>query len=127
MEFNPIEHFVATIPLSVHFESSFAGVYYTGGSMTNGPIAVKGLDGEDAPVAQVDEQADHKVWPDGMEDLELVTANQSRLCPDISEMVYHTLHEEPLILYIPNFVSSEEISHLLDITYVLEPISMGTC
>jgi prolyl 4-hydroxylase len=127
MEFNPIERFVATVPLSVHFESSYAGVHVTGVSMTDGPIAVMGLDGDDLPVVHVDEQPDSKVWPDGMEDLNLVTANQSRNCPDISEMVYHTVHEEPLILYIPNFVSPEETSHLLDITYALKTTWIGIC
>lgn len=117
MEFNPIERFAATVPLSVFFESSYAGVHVTGVSMTDGPVAVKGLDGGDLPVVQVNEQPDDKIWPDGMEDLGLVSANQSRTCPDISEMVYHTVHEEPLILYIPNFVFPDETLHLLNITY----------
>ncbi|OQE41271.1 hypothetical protein PENCOP_c005G06667 [Penicillium coprophilum] len=79
-------------------------------------VSITGIDDDEPSTAQVDFEPDEKVWPEGLQDLGLIGANESLACPDFSHMEYFTLHENPLIIYIPNFVSPDEISHLLETT-----------
>lgn len=117
MAFNEVARFHITIPLSIQFEADPQGIQVVGVSMPdNTPVSVLDLDDE-PPTVQTSFEPDDKVWPDGLQDLCLVAANESLACPDYSHIDYFTLHEDPLIIYIPNFISPDEISHLLEATY----------
>ncbi|KAJ5188325.1 Prolyl 4-hydroxylase alpha subunit [Penicillium cf. griseofulvum] len=115
MAVNAIERFHVTIPLSVQFESNAQGVHVVGVSMPEERVSITGIDDQPS-IAQTNFEPDDKVWPDGLQDLGLVAANESLACPDFSHIEYFTLHEDPLIIYIPNFVSPDEIAHLLETT-----------
>ncbi|KAJ6030187.1 hypothetical protein N7499_012603 [Penicillium canescens] len=116
MAVNEIERFHVTIPLSIQFESNSQGVHVVGVSMPDERVSVLGLDDDQPSIAQTNFEPDDKVWPDGLQDLGLIAANESLACPDFSHIEYFTLHEDPLIIYIPNFVSPDEIVHLLEST-----------
>ena len=117
MSFDTIANFQVTVPLTLHFNASFEGVQVVGVSMDGGPVPINLLGQDKPPVVQTEfQEPDTKVWPDGLENLSLVSANEELQCPDSSKMPYYIVHEDPQILYIPEFVSAAEIAHLLDTT-----------
>lgn len=114
MSFNQIQTFHTTIPLSIQYESSWNGVQVVGVSMPDGPIPVKFNEPGTLPVVRTGfESFDTKTWPDGLENMNFVDVNNSIPCPDISQIDYHIFNEDPLIVYIPTFVTRDEVSHLL--------------
>jgi prolyl 4-hydroxylase len=127
MALDQIGKCIVTDSISTYFGFGAIWAQDTSVCMANGPVALGDLDEKEIPVAQDDLRPDTKVFPDGLEYLDLVASNETLPCPDISEMPSYILHESPHILYIPNFVSPEEISHLIDATYDLKSIGIDSC
>ncbi|KAJ5762112.1 Prolyl 4-hydroxylase alpha subunit [Penicillium nucicola] len=115
MAFHPIDSSIATDFPSLNLGLSAAGAQDLYVCLTNGTIALHDHDKE-TPVAQIPLKTDTQVWPDGLEGLDLLTSNETLLCPDVSGMQSYTLHKSPHIIYIPNFVSPDETAHLIDVT-----------
>ncbi|EER26925.1 hypothetical protein D8B26_002532 [Coccidioides posadasii str. Silveira] len=110
-----VQTFQATVPLSVQFESSTDSIRMTAVSISGQPVALNLQGLPLPPVIQTSFKAD-KGLPDGLELMSLIEVNESIVCPDHSQLEYYILHPEPQIVYIPNFVTPEEISHLIEVT-----------